>query len=219
MLDTTTKTCIDCVATKPLDGFYRHPNAKHGRSNVCKDCQKARMKLRRLTNPAVQEYDRERHKNNPDRARRIRENTAKWNAANPLGYKAHYQVTNAVRDGRLKKTPCVICGSDKRVHGHHKDYSKPLDVRWLCRSCHVRHHQGERRAGGLLKRGPSKGVRRNPDKFDPLIMEVAARHDVPADTLRKWRSRGVPHRFRCWVIAEADRRGVPHPQFELRRAA
>jgi hypothetical protein len=138
--------------------------------------------------------------------------------------KARNDLWTAIWFGRIKAADaCQSCGnppaSFDKLQGHHDDYSKPLDVRWLCRSCHVRHHQGERRAGGLLKRGPSKGVRRNPDKFDPLIMEVAARHDVPADTLRKWRSRGVPHRFRCWVIAEADRRGVPHPQFELRRAA
>lgn len=140
MSETLTKACIDCGSGKPLDGFYCHPNAKHGRSNVCKDCHKLRMKMRRLTNPRVQDYDRERHKTDPERARKIRENAAKWNAKNPLGYRAHYLVTNAVRDGRLKKTPCVICGTDKRVHGHHKDYSKPLDVTWLCTQCHQRVH-------------------------------------------------------------------------------
>lgn len=38
--------------------------------------------------------------------------------------------------GRLKRSPCVICG-DPQAEMHHPDYSKPLDIRWLCR----RHHR------------------------------------------------------------------------------
>ena len=34
-----------------------------------------------------------------------------------------------------KKVPCVICLSDG-VHRHHRDYSKPLEIVWLCASCH-----------------------------------------------------------------------------------
>jgi hypothetical protein len=134
------KPCIDCLAHKPHADFYKHPHAADGRANVCKDCHKRRMKVRRLTNPVVQEYDRNRHKNDPVRAQQLRDNAARWNIKNPLGYKAHCAVNNAVRDGRLKKTPCVVCGSNKRVHGHHKDYSKPLDVTWLCTQCHQRIH-------------------------------------------------------------------------------
>ena len=27
-----------------------------------------------------------------------------------------------------------------KVIAHHEDYDKPLDVMWLCRSCHVKRH-------------------------------------------------------------------------------
>lgn len=36
--------------------------------------------------------------------------------------------------------PCSVCGTEKDVHRHHDDYDKPLDIRWLCRGCHVDHH-------------------------------------------------------------------------------
>ncbi len=40
------------------------------------------------------------------------------------------------RRGKLKQGPCEMCGSpDSQMH--HYDYDKPLDVRWLCRPCHL----------------------------------------------------------------------------------
>ncbi len=35
------------------------------------------------------------------------------------------------RDGKTKKGPCSICGALK-TEGHHPDYSKPMEVLWLC---------------------------------------------------------------------------------------
>ena len=37
------------------------------------------------------------------------------------------------------KQPCERCGAP-RADRHHDDYSKPLDIRWLCRACHIQHH-------------------------------------------------------------------------------
>jgi endogenous inhibitor of DNA gyrase (YacG/DUF329 family) len=37
---------------------------------------------------------------------------------------------------------CESCGSDQNIDRHHDDYSKPLDVRFLCRPCHTREHPG-----------------------------------------------------------------------------
>lgn len=46
--------------------------------------------------------------------------------------KARCAVKYAVKSGRLKRTPCELCGNPK-VQAHHADYGKPLEVRWLCR--------------------------------------------------------------------------------------
>jgi ribosomal protein S27AE len=52
---------------------------------------------------------------------------------------ARYAVSNAVRDGRLRKMDCAFCGSSNTV-AHHHDYAKPLEVTWLCNPCHTRFH-------------------------------------------------------------------------------
>lgn len=47
----------------------------------------------------------------------------------------------AIRHGRLIRAACETCGKTTgRIDAHHDDYTKPLSVRWLCRSCHQRHH-------------------------------------------------------------------------------
>jgi len=58
----------------------------------------------------------------------------------PHKKKASTAVGNALRDGRLFRKPCEVCGSLK-VQAHHDDYSKPLDVRWLCVAHHAEHHR------------------------------------------------------------------------------
>ena len=126
---------------KVVEDFYR------GVESRCKDCHKAAMKVRRLTNPRVQEYDRERAKT-PERKENARRIRIQWRAQHPDAYKAHTAVSNAVRDGRLKKQPCAICGTEEHVHAHHKDYAKPLDVKWLCAKCHHRVHATFPELGG-----------------------------------------------------------------------
>jgi hypothetical protein len=54
-------------------------------------------------------------------------------------------VTRAIKSGELLRQPCEVCG-DPRSDAHHDDYSKPLDVRWLCRSHHRQHHIAQERA-------------------------------------------------------------------------
>lgn len=47
---------------------------------------------------------------------------------------ARRAVNNAIRDGKLKKGACERLGPacKGRVEGHHEDYSRPLEIRWLC---------------------------------------------------------------------------------------
>lgn len=49
-------------------------------------------------------------------------------------------LSKAIKTGELVPQPCVVCGTEK-VHGHHEDYSRPLDVIWLCPAHHFERHR------------------------------------------------------------------------------
>jgi len=47
----------------------------------------------------------------------------------------------AIRQGKLVRGPCSVCGVTEGVDGHHTDYTKPLDVVWLCKPHHREAHR------------------------------------------------------------------------------
>lgn len=49
--------------------------------------------------------------------------------------KARRKVATEIEAGRLVRKACGKCGKTP-ADAHHKDYAFPLDVEWLCRSCH-----------------------------------------------------------------------------------
>jgi hypothetical protein len=44
-----------------------------------------------------------------------------------------------IYDGVIKREACKICG--KVAEAHHKDYSNPFDIVWLCSKHHHRWHK------------------------------------------------------------------------------
>ena len=90
---------------------------------------------RRLHNDAQKRYNK-----TPEGRETCRNATAKYRDKNPLKIWARQQVYNALRRGEIKKEPCSKCGADK-AHAHHGDYTKPLDIEWLCAKCHTVHHE------------------------------------------------------------------------------
>lgn len=49
--------------------------------------------------------------------------------------RAHWKVAQAIKSGKLVRQPCISCGRPD-AQAHHEDYNKPLDVTWLCVTCH-----------------------------------------------------------------------------------
>lgn len=133
------KACKKCGELRPLDDYYAHPTSSDGHDSKCKPCARRLATERRDANiEAVRAYDRERSKL-PHRLALNKRNSARYRSANPLRYKCNTAVGNAIRDGRLVKSPCWICGSID-VEAHHPDYSAPLDVVWLCSAHHHEIH-------------------------------------------------------------------------------
>jgi hypothetical protein len=53
---------------------------------------------------------------------------------------ARGKLNLAVYHGRVKRQPCEVCGAPF-AEAHHEDYTKPLDVEWLCP---IHHRERER---------------------------------------------------------------------------
>jgi len=142
-MTTTIKTCFKCGAEKPLTEFYKHPMMTDGHLGKCKECTKLDVrKNRKKRIDYYREYDRK-------RGNRIsNEWITEYRKSNAQQTRARNAVNNAVRDGRIiKPKSCSECSSEFAIHGHHDDYSKPLEVRWLCAACHHQWH---------AKNGPGK---------------------------------------------------------------
>jgi hypothetical protein len=78
---------------------------------------------------------RERHPDKLDEKRR------RYRLENPEKDRAQNIVNKAVAAGTMTRPDCCeACGDTVTVHGHHEDYSKPREVRWLCPACHARYH-------------------------------------------------------------------------------
>lgn len=163
-----TKQCRMCGAVKTIEDFYL---AANGRIDIrCIECAKSASRRNRDRNKDYYlQYDRARANDTQRVSARkeyalsehgravLRENKKKWALKNKGKRDAHVSVGNAIRDGRLVRKECEICGN-KDVDAHHDDYSQPLNVRWFCRSCHANHHKKLRGlvVSNALKRGSTR---------------------------------------------------------------
>ena len=163
------KTCFKCGEHLPLDAFYKHSGMADGHLNKCKQCtKKDTIENRQANLDYYQAYDRGRG-NLPHRvqqnkryqsteAGREKSNLSKkkWCERNKEKRGATQAVNNAVRDGRLlKPDSCQHCGKTGcKIEGHHEDYSKPLDVVWLCTQCHSKLHKEKRDVERGVKNAP-----------------------------------------------------------------
>jgi hypothetical protein len=144
------KACFKCGIFKPIGEFYVHMRMADGHLNKCKECARKDGKERYDSRPElVAAYERRRG-GTPHRLAKYREYNRTKRARHPEKYRAHYAVSNAIRDGRMTKQPCEFCGSTIRVEGHHDDYSRPLDLRWLCFKHHREIAHGQRTYGHLF---------------------------------------------------------------------
>lgn len=91
----------------------------------------------------------------------------------PEKCRARKIVRDAIHRGTMIRQPCEICGETKDVHAHHEDYSKPREVKWLCRPHHYKFHlerDGHPNAG---KRNSKTGSLSNAGDEEPAQKSFA----------------------------------------------
>jgi hypothetical protein len=148
------KACFKCGQVKNLTEFYKHPHMSDGRLNKCKECTKQDVRRNyRVNIEHYQGYERNRamlphrvasrkryQRTSVGRAA-VRRAHAASRARYPEKIAANIMVSNAIRNGKLIRLSCEVCGV--KAQAHHDDYTKPLEVRWLCVKHHRAVHRGE----------------------------------------------------------------------------
>ncbi len=156
------KICLKCGEEKDSLSFSQNKRCRKDFASTCFECraknrkeriEKYRDKFRAATKrwahsergiEKTKEWkkinrlkcrDAEKRYNakNPENKRRT---VKKYVMIHPERERARLMVRGRIKNGLIKKQPCSMCGSAIRVQAHHDDYSKPLEVRWLC----IYHH-------------------------------------------------------------------------------
>lgn len=118
---TTTKHCQKCKTTE--EPLHINSKNKHGNiSYMCRTCNTERHKKYRQTKEGKEKTYK-----------------AIYKSISNMKYKqmARIKLNYHVRKGYIiRPDKCSICNLVTKVEGHHKDHLKPLEVMWVCRSCH-----------------------------------------------------------------------------------
>lgn len=144
------KVCKNCGLAKSTSEFYADRHMADRLFSKCKVCVVAAalswQRMKRKTDPDWVMRQREKSRNTKKASRwrlNLRSNL-EWKKRNHYKVLAQQAAYRATRRGILKPPPCCSeCGTAGPVEKHHHDYSKPLEVVWLCKQCH-----------GLLHRKP-----------------------------------------------------------------
>lgn len=137
------KRCVRCGETKDVSEFYRCKARLDGLSGYCKFCNHTAKRNWVKANPKRM-AELKKRSNDP---RKARERVRRYLKRHPEKARAYKRVKKALERGKLvKPTGCEDCGQEVNdryeLHAHHEDYSRPLDVEWLCRKCHRQRHEG-----------------------------------------------------------------------------
>lgn len=132
-----------------------HPRSKYCSPKCGSDAARQKQNAKRALNPdhfravANRTYARNReaviaksreygHSDRGRELQRLRSARRRVTEKEKIG--ARTALNNAIRDGRVVRGTCRDCGAPE-AHGHHHDYSKPLDVIWLCTEHHIAEHR------------------------------------------------------------------------------
>lgn len=124
-----TRVCSVCEKEVLVSQLAKKtPRGKHYKRSWCKSCEYKKRSASRKRNP---------ERRARDAAKNLLRNKRPERRLKVL---ARAAVMNALRSGKLIKQACEVCGCSQ-TEGHHDDYTKPIDVRWLCQEHHRMAHR------------------------------------------------------------------------------
>lgn len=119
------KVCSKCKRELPVENFAKRPKTRDGLQYYCRECDSAAHKKWFRSNKSKEKY-----------LKYQAEKQTAWAEANKIKTAAH----RAAKAISLVGKKCERCGEKQKLHRHHRDYNKPLEVVILCQPCHEKEH-------------------------------------------------------------------------------
>lgn len=131
--------CPACKKILSSEHFYKSKKTWNHLNSQCKKCH-----IRGSIKTRDKEKNKVRNRNfmRADRARNPEKYLMRDREASKIRIKDHRHrarqaVRRALNRGKLiKPSECSKCHRKIKLTAHHPDYSKPLEVIWLCYECH-----------------------------------------------------------------------------------
>jgi len=111
-------------------------------------------------------------------------------------------VARALAKGFLKKLPCAMCGTTEDLEAHHEDYSRPLDVEWLC----FRHHRELGHGHTISADAPYRNPHRRPRKSNTIAFRVNDLDLIDIKETARIANRSVPNLLLVLAVNEGRKR-------------
>lgn len=149
------KSCRMCNEEKPLFEFYKNSQMKDGHINNCKACHNKRsIGWTKANKERVNANNRERAKREDVKEKRKKIYTSdvnrekqrlavqRYRLRKPFVDIAHRAIRFALEKKEISRpSNCSACDATGKIEAHHDDYSKPMQIRWLCKGCHETWHR------------------------------------------------------------------------------
>ena len=144
------KKCKKCEIEKnehQFNKWYKKTGATGYRTN-CKQCEsfnnknfreqnKENLKIKRRERTGAKQ---KRYCTDPLQRKR-NEDIYRSQRKYPEKAAARIFLNSYIRMGKIMKPDiCEMCLKKIKIEGHHEDYSKPLEVKWVCKRCHANLH-------------------------------------------------------------------------------
>ena len=125
--------------------FEKHKTGKDGHRNICRLCM----------NKQRNKYYRDKYRSDPGYRAEYLSKKYKYHKERKINHsqpqtdkrRAYDRVKYALKTGGLLRPKmCELCGIEhNKLHGHHVDYTKALNVIFLCPPCHRATHFYDKR--------------------------------------------------------------------------